>query len=325
MKQEPVVVIADTIYRKARKVFDGATGFKLVVSEATEEALAGIVERENAFCVVIDARKYTGPLYKKMSPGGLIARFGVGYDGVDMVQASACGLVVTNTPGVLDSTVAESTVFLAAEVLRKFGAADGDMKQGRWQSFMGNDLKGKTWSIIGMGRIGRTLCQMLVRGFGVRVYGLKSDLSDAEALKASCGATMISSDFADLAPQSDIVSLHLPASAETRHFMNEKRMGQLKRGAILINTGRGSLVDEHALFDSLVTGQLGGAGLDVFETEPYHPLDPAKDLRSLSGVTLIPHLSSSTVECAVRMAERVIRNIRFALEKKYDRMDLVTG
>lgn len=121
-----------------------------------------MVKKEIAFAVVIDVHKYTGPLYESMKKGGQIARFGVGCDGVDFEEAKHHPLFVTNTPGVLESTVAEFTVFLAGEVLRKSGAANADVKQGNWAPALGYDLGGKTWAIIGLGKIGKKLSRILL-------------------------------------------------------------------------------------------------------------------------------------------------------------------
>lgn len=325
MKDKPVVVVVDSIYHKAKAVFDAITDFQIKVASAEENSLAVVLAREDAFCVVLDAKQYKGPLYEHLPQGGLIARFGVGYDGVDLEKAARCGLRVTNTPGVLESTVAESTLFLAGEVLRTFGRADQRIRQGHWEPYLGHDLGGKTWVILGLGQIGRRLSAILSFGYGVKVYGLKTDLTDAGNLARQCGAERIASEFLDIAPYGDIVSVHLPANQTTRHYLNATRLAQLKTGAVLINTGRGSLVDEIALYDAISGGKLAGAGLDVFEQEPYLPAAPNKDLRDLSAVVMTPHVSSSTEECAVRMAQCVLKNIRFAQEGRYDQMDLVRG
>jgi len=319
----PVTVIVDTIYRKAPEIFDGMDFSELKVVPAVEDEIAAAVEGSGAFAVILDAQAYQGALYDKMPEGGLLARFGVGYDGIDFVRAGQRKLVVTNTPDVLETTVAESTVFLAAEVLRRMGTANKDLKGGIWKTFLGEDLGGKTWAIIGLGRIGTALSRMLTFGFGVRVYGVKSDLSDSERLKERSGAVLITDRFEQVASQSDIVSLHLPVTPSTRHFMDQNKLGQLKQGAVLINTGRGSLVDEIALYDAVTEGRLAGVGLDVFEYEPYRPVNPEKDLRTLDKAVLTPHISSSTHQCAVRMARRVIDNIGYALKNDYGRMDIV--
>jgi phosphoglycerate dehydrogenase-like enzyme len=119
------------------------------------------------------------------------------------------------------------------------------------------------------------------------------------------------------------VSLHLPSSPETRHFLNRSRLAELPAGCLLINTARGVLVDEVALFDALQAERIAGAALDVFETEPYQPQAPGKDLRQLPNVVITPHIGSSTGEASARMAQRALRNIQLAAVGKYAEMDLL--
>lgn len=324
-KKIPVVLVVETVYKKAKETFESASGIEVVVAPVEEELLSEMVKEKDAFAVVIDVHQYKGPLYESMKKGGLIARFGVGCDGVDFRKAKQHQLFVTNTPDVLESTVAEFTVFLAGEVLRKSGIANGQIKQGKWSPQMGNDLNGKVWAIIGLGRIGKKLSTILAFGFGVHVLALKTKSVDPIKIRKECGTENVFTDFFEIAPLADIVSLHLPANKDTYHFMDMARLKQLKPGAILINTGRGALIDESALYEMLENGHLSGAGLDVFENEPYVPVNPEKDLRKLKNVVLTSHIASSTVECAGRMAKRVIRNIRFGIEGNYEQMDRVVG
>lgn len=321
---KPLVLVVASVYQKAREIFERVEEFQILSAPVEEEALAKMVKEENAFAVVVGGAKYTGALYESFNKGGLIARFGVGYDGINFEKVRQHHLLVSNTPEVLESTVAEFTLFLAGEVLRKAGAMDAEIKQGNWSTHIGHDLHGKVWAILGLGRIGKKLSQMLAFGFGLRVFALKRGRVDEERMRMEFGVEKVFTDYAELAPLADIVSLHFPAKKETHHFLNQARLGQLKPGAILVNTGRGSLVDENALYDVLKNEHLAGAGLDVFAHEPYRPVNPEKDLRKMSNVVLSPHIASSTLECTARMTKRVIQNIRFALEKEYKQMDLIS-
>lgn len=324
-KEKPVVLVIEEVYKKGKDVFDSVTDLEIVMAPADENTLSEMVKEKNAFAVVLGVEKYTGQLYEMMKKGGIIARFGVGCDGVNFERAKQKQLLVTNTPGVLESTVAEFTIFLAGEVMRKPGMANEEMKQGIWRPVMGNELNGKIWAILGLGKIGRKLSQILAFGFEVKVLALEITSVKPEKIRKKYGAEKVSSDFSEIAPLADIVSLHLPANKNTYHFLNRARLEQLKPGAVLINTGRGSLIDENALYDLLENGHLSGAGLDVFENEPYKPINTDKDLRKLSNVVLTPHIASSALECSRRMAERVIQNIHLALEEKYEKMDIVSG
>ncbi|MFH5830955.1 2-hydroxyacid dehydrogenase [Halalkalibaculum sp. DA3122] len=323
-QQKPVVLIVDSVYNRAPQLFSSISDLHILEAPTGEEALARMVKEKQAAAVVLNVDSYRGPLYQSFGNKGLLARFGVGCDGVDFDKASKHGLVVTNTPGVLDSTVAEFTVFLAGEVLRMAGRCSNEIKQGRWNPVMGRELHGKTFAILGLGNIGKRVSQILSFGFGVDVLALKKHAGDPDRLKEKYGVNKISTEFSEIAPHADIVSLHLPANSETHHFLDRDRLHQLKRGAVLINTGRGALVDEIALYEALKSGQLAGAGLDVFAREPYKPADPDADLRTLSNVILTPHIGSSTKECSRRMAKRVLQNIRYFLDKEYDQMDVVT-
>lgn len=325
LKSNQVVIITESVYKKAGHVFRAAEGISAVQAADDEETLSEAVRKESPVAVVIGSEKYTGSLYRSLQKGALIARFGVGCDGVDFHQAKAYSLPVTNTPRVLEATVAELTVFLAGEVLRKVGYAHGHMTHGKWSPGIGRDLHGKVWAIVGMGAIGMYLSKILSFGFAVNVIGCKRDTSQVELIRKTYGTKSVLSDFAEAVKNADIVSLHIPASADTYHYLNADRLKLLKKDAVLINTGRGSLVDEVALYDHLKDGMLAGAGLDVFENEPYVPVHPEKDLRSLPNVVMTPHIGSSTVECIDRMAKRVIQNIRLKIQGNYDAMDIKTG
>ena len=323
MNKKPVVVVVDSVYKKAESIFNAVEDFRIVTGPEEENILAGQVARENAFGVVLGTALYNGPLYEKMQEGGILARFGVGCDGLDLGKAKSHNLHITNTPGVLDQTVAEYTVFLAAEVLRKIGHVSQLMKQETWKTLLGNDLQGKTWAIIGFGNIGKRLGRILNIGFGVRVLALDTNRLNEKELRTAFGVDQLFTDYPGVVAKADIVSLHLPANAQTRHYLDKTRLELINPGAILINTARGSLVDESALYDALLNGHCAGAGLDVYETEPYVPVSPGKDLRKLSTVVLSPHLASSTVECCNRMAQSVLMNLRLAAEGKFDQMNRV--
>lgn len=324
MKSKPNVLVTNESYNRGKQIYDAIEDFHIIPAPVEEERLAALVAEHNAFAVVLGPETYTGSLYAAMKEKGVLARFGVGWDGVDLEKSRENGLLVTNTPGVLESTVAEFTVFLAGEVLRSPGRTTDEMRQGSWNPVPGGELQGKTWAILGLGNIGKKVSRILYFGFGVKVYGLKKSIPDAGKIRDTWGVEKVSTEYEEIAPFADIVSLHLPVNEQTRHYMNRRRLQQLKPGAVLINTGRGALVDENALYDALRDAHLSGAGLDVFINEPYKPVTGDKDLRDLSNVVLTPHVGSNTVECSARMTERVIRNIRLALEEKYDRMDIVS-
>lgn len=322
-KGNPIVVITEDVYKKGKFIFDLVTDMHIVIAPADEDSLSEILKEKNAFAVVLGTEKYTGALYEKMREGGVLARFGVGYDGLDFNKVKSNNLFVTNTPGVLDLTVAEFTVFLAAEVLRKIGNANKQMSQGIWTPSIGNDLSGKTWGIIGFGNIGKRLSKILSFGFGVRVLAFEHSKLNIDDMKNQYGIEQIYSNYSDVVSQADIISMHLPANSQTYHFLDKTRLEEFKQGAIIINTGRGSLIDEEALYNTLINGKIAAAALDVFESEPYVPQSPNMDLRKLFNVVMTPHLASSTTQCCERMALSVLSDLRLALQSNFDQMNLV--
>ena len=266
-------------------------------------------------------REYSGPLYDAMPAGGLIARFGVGHDGIDKSRATAAGLLCTNTPGVLDQSVAEHAMLLVAAAARRLSSALASLANGTWASAPGRDLYGKKLAIIGCGGIGRAVARIATLGYGMQVTGCTRP--DAPSPPAIDHFARVTNDFAAAVRDADFVSLHMPARPDTARFINGERLAQMSSGAWLINTARGAVVDEVALFESLAAGRIAGAALDVFAREPYVPAEGGGDLRSLPNVILTPHVGSNTLESNRRMAERALQNVRLAQAGEFERMDLL--
>lgn len=318
------VVIVESVYEKGKAVFDHMADLHVVVAPEEEADLADVVAQYDAIGVVLGIMRYTHALYECLPKGGIIARFGVGYDGVDVRKAEKCGILVTNTPGVLAQTVAESTVLLAGECLRQFGAYSTALKTGQWASTTGREFHGKTWAVVGLGGIGKQVAKIMSFGFGANVISLKRDSIDMVEAAERYGINGWHENFGALVAEADVVSIHLPANKETHHYIDREKLGLIPNQAVLINTSRGALVDEAALYDAISSGQLWGAGLDVFEMEPYQPV-VGKDLRELDRVIMTPHIGSNTEECNQRMAQRVIRNVRAAVQGNAGELDLVIG
>jgi len=318
------VVIVESVYEKGKAVFDGMADLHIVVAPEEEAGLARVVSQHRAVGVVLGIMRYTHALYECLPKGGIIARFGVGYDGVDLRKAQEKGVLVTNTPGVLAQTVAESTVLLAGECLRKFGSYAAKLRAGKWAPAAGREFYGKTWAIVGLGDIGRQVAKILSFGFGVDVVSLKRESIDTTEAGELYGIKGWYDDFEKLVEHADIVSIHLPANTETYHYMDHRKLASMRSQTLLINTSRGALVDEVALYDAISEGRLWGAGLDVFENEPYQPVGD-KDLRKLEQVVMTPHIGSNTDECNWRMAKRVLHNICAAVQGDIDALDLVNS
>ena len=246
----------------------------------------------------------------------IIANCAVGYDNIDIEAATARGIPVTNTPGVLTETTADLTWTLLMACARRLVEADGFMRRGRFRGwgplmFLGHDIYGKTLGIVGFGRIGYAVARR-ARGFDMRI--LYHDLQRAdERLEKSVGAEFVALD--KLLQLSDFVSLHPYLSAESVHLIGERELRLMKPTAYLINTSRGAVVDETALVRALQEGWIAGAGLDVYENEPKM----APGLAMCRNAVLLPHIGSATVETRTAMGILAASNIIDLLEGRTPR------
>jgi lactate dehydrogenase-like 2-hydroxyacid dehydrogenase len=239
----------------------------------------------------------------------IIANFGVGFNNIDVQAAKARGVAVSNTPDVLTDATADLAMTLLLMVARRAGEGERHLRAGAWTGWrpthmLGRMVSGKTLGLIGMGRIARAVARRAHHGFGMRVL-YTDPYPPPPDVAAGLGAEPRDTVEQVLA-ESDFVSLHCPATPETRHLMNAKRLGRMKPGAYLINSARGDVVDEAALVQALQRGTIAGAGLDVFEREPQ----VAPELVRMENVVLLPHLGSATEETRVAMGLRALENLR---------------
>ncbi len=308
------IFVSEISYRKGQTAFEELTretGFIFCPVVEDEEALATRLRAEGVRAFIADIYPYRGALYEALPAGGVIARFGVGHDSVDKEKASARGIWVTNTPGVLDNAVAEYAVWLLGSLARRVSFLHGSTISGKWEPRPGIEVAGRTLAIVGFGRIGQMLCRKAALGLGMKVIGCDVDPAERFAERMGCpldelqkeiGFTEYTNDRAYALSQADFVSLHVASVPATRHLANAPFFAAMKPGACLINTARGAILDENALHDSLAAGHLGSAALDVFEHEPYTPCDSSKDLRQLSNCLMTPHVGSNTAESNRAMA-----------------------
>lgn len=229
----------------------------------------------------------------------VVANVAVGYDNIDLAAAKRHNVVVTNTPGVLTDATADFAFTLLLATVRRVVEADRFVREGRfdgWQmmGFHGGDLAGRTLGIAGFGRIGQAVARR-GRGFGMHVIYADDDRAP-QAVEEEFGAHYV--DKETLVTTSDVLSLHVPLTASTRHYLGESEFAVMKKTAYVVNTARGPVIDEAALARALRDGAIRGAGLDVFEHEPVvHP-----DLLPLHNVVLAPHIASATDETRTKMA-----------------------
>jgi len=233
----------------------------------------------------------------------VIANYAVGFDNIDVRAATYRGIVVTNTSSAeVDEAVAEHTWALILALARRIVEADESVRRGAFRGwepdiFLGTNVRGKTLGIIGLGKIG-TYVARRAKGYNMTVLYNKHS-PDPEAEK-ELGVKFASLD--DLLATSDVVTLHVSLTEETRHMINPVTLSKMKKGAFLVNTSRGSVVEERALVEALRRGDLAGAALDVFETEPnVHP-----ELIAMPNVITTPHIASATYEARYKMSEQVV-------------------
>ncbi|MFA6019993.1 MAG: D-glycerate dehydrogenase [Rhodospirillales bacterium] len=239
----------------------------------------------------------------------IVATFSVGCDHIDLPAARNKGIAVSHTPGVLTDATAEITLLLILGASRRAYEGEKMVRENAWTGWtptqlLGRQLSGKTLGILGMGRIGQAVAAR------ARPFGLTIHYSNRKRLTADLeqGAVYHQGPEAML-PHLDILSLNAPASPETHHFLNGKRIGLMKQGAIVVNTGRGALVDDEALIAALKTGRIAAAGLDVYENEPrVHP-----GYKDLPNCFLLPHLGSATLETRHAMGMMALDNIQAVL------------
>lgn len=237
----------------------------------------------------------------------VVARAGIGVDNIDVDAATRRGIAVLNAPGANTVSAAEHAIALLLALLRKIPGAVRSMSEGRWdrKAFAGSELRGKTLGVVGLGRIGQHVSS-IARAFGMSVLAHDPFLPEERARELNIELRSLD----DLLSGADVVTLHLPLTDETAGLINRERLARMKRGAVLINTARGGLVEEDALIEALQSGQLSGAALDVFEPEPLPEDSP---LRCTEGLILTPHLAASTSEAQDRVALEIGVAVRDAL------------
>lgn len=255
----------------------------------------------DAFAVIAGTESYDDDMLAAAPKLKLVVRFGVGTDNFDLEAMKRRGIAV----GVIsnNNSVAEFAVALILGIMKNLRLFDDAVRQGKWSRFTMRELKSKTVGILGFGRIGRRLAQLL-QGFDVELVAYDPYMNEAEA--QCLNVKSVSLD--ELLAISDVVSLHIPATPQTHHLINRETIAKMKDGAYLVNTSRGVLIDESALKEALESGKLAGAALDVYEREPI-----TKDLplNSVDNILLAPHVAALSVEtnynAGITCAESVIR------------------
>jgi len=235
----------------------------------------------------------------------IVANYAVGFNNFDVAAATQRNVVLTNTPGVLDDATATHTMTLLLATARRIAESDKFVRDGKWQGwapmfFVGLDVERKNLGIAGLGRIGKAVAKR-ARGFGMNI--IYSDVKRDADFEKAFGATYVDKDT--LIRESDFLTMHVPLTDETRHYIGAKELKAMKKTAVLINASRGPVVDEVALVQALKNGEIWGAGLDVFEDEPKL----ASGLIDLRNVVVVPHIASATPQTRIAMGEIAVNNI----------------
>jgi glyoxylate reductase len=263
-----------------------------------------IVEADGLYCMLTE--RIDEPLLERAKKLKVVSNMAVGYNNIDVKAARARGIKVCNTPGVLTETTADLTFALLTATARRLIEASDFLRRGEWKTWSpmlltGQDVYGATMGIVGLGRIGEALARR-ARGFDMRVlYYSRSRKPEAEERLG-----LVHAELDTLLRESDFVCIMTPYTPETHHLIGERELSLMKPTAILINTARGGIVDEQALYRALKNGIIRAAGLDVFEQEPVPTDHP---LLTLPNVVALPHIGSASVATRVRMAELAAENL----------------
>lgn len=301
-RQMPEAALA--VVRDACEIQYDASDRQLTAAEL-KQAVSG---KDGLLCVVTDrvddAVLASSPTLK------VVSTVAVGYDHIDVAAATARGVAVANTPGVLTESSADLAWGLLFSIARRIAEGDRYIRAGKWREWKlmlmaGHDVYEQTLGIVGMGRIGQAVARR-ARGCGMRILYHNRQRLDA-SIEAELGAVWVA--LPELLERADFVSLHMPLSSETTHFIGEAELRSMKSTAYLINTARGAVVDERALIQALQEGWIAGAALDVFEQEPEVPLA----LCELENVVLVPHIGSASVATRTRMAVMAAENLTAVL------------
>jgi glyoxylate reductase len=279
--------------------------YKGVAAPSRTTLLREVRDVDGLYCLLTE--RVDAELLDRAKKLKMVANMAVGFDNIDLKEATKRGILATNTPGVLTETVADTTFALILAAARRIVEADRYVAEGKWKvrwspmMMVGTDVYGKTLGIYGLGRIGAAVAKR-AKGFGMNL--IYFDSLRNEGLEREYGIKFV--PMGDLLRESDFLSIHVPLLPETRHSIGEKEFSLMKKTAFVINTARGPVVNEPDLVKALQAKKIAGAGLDVFENEPVKRTNP---LLKMHNVVVLPHIASGSVETRTAMAEMAARNM----------------
>lgn len=307
MKPKVKILVCDPIQEEGIKKLKQA-GFDVDVKPTiSQDQLKSIISNYHGL-VVRSRTKVTKDIIQAGKHLKVVGRAGAGLDNVDVEAAEKAGILVLNTPEAPATAVAELTIGLILSLARNIPLADRTMKDGKWikKELMGWELKDKTLGTIGLGNIGEKVAR-LAKAFGMKILISKRTPPPPELLKELNGEFI---PLKELLQRSDVITIHVPLSPQTHHIIGPEEIKLMKDGAFLINTSRGSIIDEKALLEALKSGKLRGAALDVYEIEPPENLELIK----LPQLVCTPHIGAQTEEAqkeaAILIAEKIVNALR---------------
>jgi D-3-phosphoglycerate dehydrogenase / 2-oxoglutarate reductase len=297
--QERTVLLPEPIEDEARKLLEQG-GVRILESpDKKTETVKRLLEQADAV-VLRTGIRMSAELIESGGRLAAISRTGAGFDNVDVDCATRNGVIVSSSVGANTHTVAEHTLALVLALAKHLPALDRETRAGNFRirySYLPRDLRGATLGAVGFGRIGREVAHACATVLGMKVLAFDAYMSEAARKRDASWVTFC--ELEDLLAAADVVTIHVPLTAETTGLIDSRRIARMKDGALIVNTSRGGIIDEAALADALASGRLGGAGIDVFSQEPPLPTNP---LLAAPTALLTPHAAALTGECVERMA-----------------------
>lgn len=261
----------------------------------SEQEIFDLIDSFDPIAIVAGIEPITKKVLRRSKSLRVISRCGSGVDSIDLKEAEILGIKVLNTPDAATAAVAELTLGLILEMFRKIRLSDISIRESLWYRPMGNLLKGKTVGIVGCGRIGTYVAELL-EGFDCKLIGYDSNLEEHKNITLK--------PLENVLIESDIVSLHLPHSSETHHIIGNDQFRLMKKNSFIVNASRGGLIDEQSLFEHIKNGHIKGAAIDCFEIEPYRG-----NLTSLNNVVMTAHIGSYAIEAREIQERQAIENL----------------
>lgn len=311
--------VGDPLYEFFKKGVE-ELNYEIVKVNFSKECSNRVVEAAHHCEIVVTGNELWNAKNLKTVQGRtrLIVRAGIGYDNIDLQNATKCGIAVTNTPGSNSKAVAEGCLALMLSLCRKIVFMDRELRKGTWNnSILTTEIIGKTIGLVGFGNIGKKLAELLA-GFHCNV--IVYDVIKSPLWEQKYNVKYV--DLDKLIAESDFISLHLPCNAQTNGLVDKNFLNKMKQSSFLINTSRGGIVNENDLVEALESGQIAGAALDVFEQEPLSPHNP---FLSMDQVVISPHVLSASKESAFNTFQMALDNIKDFSEGKIPRSILNPG